>query len=85
MNKTELIAAVAKKAEMTKVDTAKAFNALMEVTREQLKKGDKIALIGFGTFSMQNRPKRKGKNPRTGKAITIPAKKVLKFKASKKF
>ena len=85
MNKTELIAAVAKKAEMTKVDSAKAFNALMEVTREELKKGNKIALIGFGTFSMQNRPKRKGKNPRTGKAITIPAKKVLIFKASMKF
>ena len=85
MNKTELIAAVAKKAEMTKVDSAKAFNALMEVTREELKKGNKIALIGFGTFAMQERPKRKGKNPRTGKSITIPAKKVLKFKASKKF
>ncbi len=85
MNKTELIAAIAKKAEMTKVDAAKAFNALMDVTKETMKKGDKIALIGFGTFSMQNRPARKGKNPRTGKAIKIPAKKVLKFKASKKF
>ena len=83
--KTELIAAVAKKAGMTKVDAAKAFNALTEVTKETLKGGDKIALIGFGTFAMQNRPARKGKNPRTGKAIKIPAKKVLKFKASKKF
>ncbi len=85
MNKTELIAVIAKKAEMTKVDAAKAFNALMDVTKETMTKGDKIALIGFGTFSMQNRPARKGKNPRTGKAIKIPAKKVLKFKASKKF
>lgn len=85
MNKTELIAAVAKKAGLTKADTAKAFNALTEVTKETLKGGDKIALIGFGTFAMQNRPARKGKNPRTGKAIKIPAKKVLKFKASKKF
>ncbi|MBP5516169.1 MAG: HU family DNA-binding protein [Bacteroidales bacterium] len=85
MNKTELISAIAKKAGMTKVDAAKAFNALTEVTKETLKGGDKIALIGFGTFSIQTRPARKGKNPRTGKAIKIPAKKVLKFKASKKF
>ena len=85
MNKTELVAAIAKKAGMTKVDAAKAFNALNEVTRETLKGGDKIAIIGFGTFSMQKRPARKGKNPRTGKTINIPAKKVLKFKASKSF
>jgi DNA-binding protein HU-beta len=85
MNKTELIAAVAKKAGMTKVDAAKAFNALTEVTKETLKGGDKIALIGFGTFYMQKRPKRDGINPRTGKKIKIPAKNVLKFKASKKF
>ena len=85
MNKTELIAAIAEKGEMTKVSAAKAFNALMEVTKTTLKKGDKIAIIGFGTFAMQNRPARKGKNPQTGKAIKIPAKKVLKFKASKAF
>ena len=85
MNKTELIAAIAEKAGMTKVDSAKAFNALMEVTKEGLKKGDKISLIGFGSFFMQKRSARKGKNPRTGKTIKIPAKEVLKFKASKKF
>ncbi|MBO4306810.1 MAG: HU family DNA-binding protein [Bacteroidales bacterium] len=85
MNKTELIAALAKKAGMTKVDAAKAFNALSEVARTELKAGKKISLIGFGSFFMQNRPARKGKNPRTGKAIKIPAKKVLKFKASKTF
>ena len=86
MNKTELIAAVAKKADMTKVDAAKAFNALLEVTKEEMKKKDgKIAIIGFGTFFMQQRAKRTGKNPQTGKKITIPAKKVFKFKASKKF
>ena len=83
MNKTELIAAVAKKAEMTKVDSAKAFNALMEVTREELKKGNKIALIGFGTFSVNKRAARTGINPATKKAIKIPAKKVVKFKAGK--
>ena len=86
MNKTELIAAVAKKAGMTKVDDAKSFNALLEVTKEEMKKKDgKIAIIGFGTFYMQQRAKRTGKNPQTGKKITIPAKKVFKFKASKKF
>ncbi|MCR4816380.1 MAG: HU family DNA-binding protein [Bacteroidales bacterium] len=86
MNKTELIAAVAKKAGMTKVDTAKTFNALLAVTKEEMKKKDgKIAIIGFGTFYMQQRAKRTGKNPQTGKKITIPAKKVFKFKASKKF
>ncbi len=85
MNKTELIAAVAKKAGMTKVDTAKAFNALTEVTKETLKGGDKISLIGFGTFDMVKRKARTGKNPRTGKNIKIPAKKVVKFKPSKKF
>ncbi|MBQ9587640.1 MAG: HU family DNA-binding protein [Bacteroidales bacterium] len=85
MNKTELISALAEKAEITKVDAGKAFNALMEVTKEQLKKGEKISLIGFGSFYVQKREARKGKNPRTGKAIKIPAKEVLKFKASKKF
>lgn len=85
MNKTELIAAIAEKANMTKVDAAKAFNALMDVTKEGLKKGEKISLIGFGTFSVQKREARNGKNPRTGKTIKIPAKDVLKFKASKKF
>lgn len=85
MNKTELISALAEKAEITKVDAGKAFNALMEVTKEQLKKGEKISLIGFGSFYVQKREARKGKNPRTGKAIKIPAKEVLKFKASKIF
>lgn len=86
MNKTELIAALAQKAEMTKVDAAKAFNALIEVTKEEMgKKDGKISIIGFGTFYMQQRPKRNGKNPQTGKKMVIPAKKVFKFKASKKF
>lgn len=86
MNKSELIAAVAQKAEMTKADAAKAFNAILEVTKEEMGKDDgKISIIGFGSFYMQERPERKGKNPRTGKKMVIPAKKVFKFKASKAF
>ena len=86
MNRSELIDAIAKKADMTKTDAGKAFKAFLEVTKEEMgKKDGKISIIGFGTFYMQQRPKRKGKNPQTGKAITIPAKKVFKFKASKKF
>lgn len=86
MNKTQLIAAVAEKSGMTKTDTAKMFAALLEVTKKEVNKKDgKVAIIGFGSFSMQKRAARKGKNPRTGAAIKIPAKKVLKFKASKKF
>ncbi len=84
MNKSELIAAVAKKADMTKVDAAKAVNAIISVTKETVKK-DKIALIGFGSFYMQKRAARMAKNPRTGKSIKVPAKKVVKFKASKAF
>lgn len=86
MNKTELIAALAKKAEMSKVDAAKAINALLDVTKEEMQKKDgKISIIGFGTFFMQQRPKREGKNPQTGKKMTIPAKSVFKFRASKNF
>ena len=86
MNKTELIAAVAEKAGLTKTDTAKAFNALLEVTKKEVnKKEGKVSIIGFGSFYMQKRAARKGKNPQTGAAIKIPAKKVLKFKPSKKF
>ena len=86
MNKTELIAAIAAKAEMTKVDAAKAFNALLAVTKEEMKKKDgKISIIGFGTFSKQHRAKRNGKNPQTGKKIVIPEKDVMKFKVSKAF
>ena len=85
MNKTELIAALAQKADMTKVDAAKAFDALMDVTKETLKADEKISLIGFGTFSMQHKPARTAKNPRDGKMVKVPAKDVLKFKASKSF
>ena len=74
MNKVELINAVAAKAGMTKVDARKAIDAMMDVTKAELKKDGKIALVGFGTMSVTKR------NPRTGKTIKIAAKKVVKFK-----
>lgn len=80
MNKIELIAAVAEKAGMTKVDARKAIDAVLEVSKEELKKGDKIALVGFGTLGVVNRPARQGRNPRTGKTIKIAAKNVVRFK-----
>ncbi len=80
MNKVELIDAVAEKAGMTKVDARKAIDAIMDVTKAELKKDGKIALVGFGTMSVSERPARQGRNPRTGKSIKIKAKKVVKFK-----
>ncbi len=80
MNKVELINAVAEKAGMTKVDARKAIDAIMDVTKDELKKDGKIALVGFGTLSVNKRPARQGRNPRTGKTIKIAAKKVVKFK-----
>lgn len=80
MNKVELINAVAEKAGMTKVDARKALDAMIEATKEELKKDGKIALVGFGTILVSNRPERQGRNPRTGKTIKIAAKKVVKFK-----
>ena len=82
MNKVELINAVAEKAGMTKVDARKALDAMIEATKEELKKDGKIALVGFGTILVSNRPERQGRNPRTGKTIKIAAKKVVKFKAA---
>lgn len=80
MNKVELINAVAEKAGMTKVDARKAIDALMDVAKAELKKDGKIALVGFGTLGVNERPARQGRNPRTGKTIKIAAKKVVKFK-----
>ncbi len=80
MNKIELIAAVAEEAGMTKVDARKAIDAVLEVSKKELKKGGKIALVGFGTMGVVNRPARQGRNPRTGKTIKIAAKKVVRFK-----
>ena len=80
MNKVELIDAVAEKAGMTKVDARKAIDAILAVSKDELKKGGKIALVGFGTMGVSTRPARQGRNPRTGKTIKIAAKKVVKFK-----
>lgn len=83
MNKTELVAAIAAKAELSKKDSEKALKALTDTVAEQLKKGEKVQLVGFGTFEVVKRAARTGKNPQTGKAIKIPASKAPKFKAGK--
>ena len=81
MNKTEFISAIAEKAELSKTDAEKALKAFTDVVEEELKKGEKIQLVGFGTFEVSERAARTGINPSTKAAITIPAKKVAKFKA----
>lgn len=81
MNKSQLVDAMAAEAQITKVDARKALEAYVKITGQQLKMGDKIALVGFGTFSVVKKQARKGVNPSTRKAITIPAKNVVKFKA----
>ena len=83
MNKTELIAAIAAKTELTKKDAEKAVKAFTDVVAEELKKGEKIQLVGFGTFEVVDRPAREGRNPRTGKSMKIAASKAPKFKAGK--
>jgi DNA-binding protein HU-beta len=82
MNKAELVDAMSKKAELTKADAKKALDAFTETVADVLKSGDKIALVGFGTFSVATRSARTGRNPRTGAELKIPAKKVAKFKPS---
>ena len=81
MNKAQLIEAMAIKAGLTKADAKKALDAFIETTSEALKGEDRVALIGFGSFSVSTREARTGRNPQTGKPIDIPAKKVIKFKA----
>lgn len=83
MNKTELVSAVAEKAEMTKKDAEKAINAVFASIEEALAKGDKVQLVGFGTFEVRDREARKGRNPQTGEEIEIPATRVPAFKAGK--
>ena len=83
MNKTELVAAIAENAGLTKKDADKALKAFIDVTTGALKKGDKIALVGFGTFEVVKRGARTGRNPQTKKAIKIPASKAPKFRAGK--
>lgn len=80
MNKAELIDAIAAGASLTKVDAKKALDAFVAATTNALKAGDKVTLVGFGTFSVSSRSARKGRNPQTGKEINISAKKVVKFK-----
>jgi len=79
MNKADLINAIAGEAKLTKADTKKALDAFMKVTSEALGKGERVALVGFGSFSVVGRSARTGRNPQTGKEINIPAKKVVKF------
>lgn len=83
MNKSELISVVAEKAEMTKKDTEKVVNEVFEGISAVLAQGDKVQIIGFGTFDVRERKAREGRNPATGDAITIPAVKVPVFKAGK--
>ncbi|HOL17538.1 MAG TPA: HU family DNA-binding protein [Bacillota bacterium] len=85
MNKSELIGVVAEKTEMSKKDTEKAVNAVFESIMESLAKGDKVQLVGFGTFEVRERKQREGRNPATGETITIPALNVPVFKAGKAF
>lgn len=83
MNKTELVAAMAGKAGLTKKDADAALKAFTEVIEETLKAGDSIQLVGFGTFEVAERAERTGRNPQTGAEMVIPASKAPKFKAGK--
>ena len=83
MNKTELIAAIAEKAELSKKDSEKALKAFVDVVTEELKKDHKIQLVGFGTFEVSERNARTGRNPQTGEEMEIAACKAPKFKAGK--
>ena len=83
MNKTELIAAIAEQAEISKKDAEKALKAFVDVVTEQLKEAEKVQLVGFGTFEVSERAAREGRNPQTGKTMKIAACKAPKFKAGK--
>ena len=83
MNKSELVAALAQKAELSKKDAEKALSAFVDVVTETLKAGDKVQLVGFGTFEAKERPARSARNPRTGEAIKIEASKTAAFKVGK--
>ena len=83
MNKTELVAAIAENAEISKKDAEKAVKAFVEVIAEELKRGEKVQLVGFGTFEVTSRAAREGRNPQTGNTMKIAACKAPKFKAGK--
>ena len=83
MNKTELVAAIAEKADLSKKDSEKALKAFVDVVTAQLKADQKVQLVGFGTFEISKRAAREGRNPQTGKTMNIAAYKAPKFKAGK--
>ena len=83
MNKTELVAAIADQAGLSKKDAEKALKAFTDTVTAELRKGEKVQLVGFGTFEVSNRAAREGRNPQTGKAMKIAASKAPKFKAGK--
>ena len=83
MNRMELVAAIAEKTELSKKDAEKALKAFTDVVAEELKKGEKIQLVGFGTFEVSERAAREGRNPANGQPMQIAASKAPKFKAGK--
>ena len=83
MNKTELVAAMAEQTNLSKKDAEAALKAFIDVVSEELKKGEKVQVVGFGTFEVAERAAREGRNPKTGKTMTIEASKSPKFKAGK--
>ena len=85
MNKGQLIAKIAGDAKITKTEAGRSLDSFISACMTTLKKGDKVTLVGFGTFSVSKRSARKGRNPQTGKPLNIPARKVVKFKAGKEF
>jgi DNA-binding protein HU-beta len=85
MNKTELIAAVAEKAGLSKKDADSAVNSMLSAIEETVAKGEKVQIVGFGTFELHSRSERQGRDPRTNTPITIPASTVPAFKAGKAF
>ncbi len=84
MNKSELIDKIAKDSDMNKTNSEKVLNSILSIITEAVAAGDKVTLIGFGTFSVSDRAGRQGRNPQTGQSIQIPARKVVKFKAGTK-
>ena len=85
MNKEELVQEIAKKAKVTQKDAGEVLNALVDTIQKTVAKGKKVTLVGFGTFESRKRAARTGRNPQTGKEISIPAKTVPVFSAGKKF
>ena len=83
MNRTDLVAAMAEKTQLSKKDAEAALKAFVDVVSEEMKKGEKVQLVGFGTFEVSERAAREGRNPQTGETMTIAASKTPKFKAGK--